>query len=40
MIKVEFIKKTRDEVKFGGIEELSAQIAKDCCEAKAFHQIP
>ena len=27
-------------VKFGGIEELSAQIAKDCREAKAFHQIP
>ena len=40
MIKVEFIKKTRDEVKFGGIEALSAQIAKDCREAKAFHQIP
>ena len=27
MIKVEFIKKTRDEVKFGGIEELSAPVS-------------
>ena len=38
-IKVEFIKKTRDEVKFGSIEELSAQIARDCNEAKAYHGL-
>ena len=38
-IKVEFIKKTRDEVKFRSIEELSAQIAKDCSEAKAYHGL-
>ena len=38
-IKVEFIKKTRDEVKFRNIEELSAQIAKDCNEAKAYHGL-
>ena len=38
-IKIEFIKKTRDEVKFSGVEELSAQIAKDCREAKAFHGL-
>lgn len=38
-IKVEFIKKTRDEVKFRSIEELSAQIAKDCNEAKAYHGL-
>lgn len=38
-IKVEFIKKTRDEVKFRNIEELSAQIAKDCNEAKIYHGL-
>lgn len=39
MIKIEFIKKTRDEVKFAGIDELSAQIAKDCLEAKTYHGL-
>lgn len=38
-IKVEFLKMTRDEVKFNSYEELSAQIARDCEEAKAFHGI-
>lgn len=38
-IKVEFIKKTRDEVKFRNIEELSAQIARDCNEAKTYHGL-
>ena len=38
-IKVEFIKKTRDEVKFRNIGELSAQIAKDCNEAKTYHGL-
>ncbi len=38
-IKVEFIKKTRDEVKFRSIEALSDQIARDCNEAKAYHGL-
>ena len=38
-IKIEFIKKTRDEVKFRSIEALSAQIARDCNEAKAYHGL-
>ncbi len=38
-IKVEFIKKTRDEVKFQSIEELSAQIARDCNDAKRYHGL-
>ena len=28
---------TRDEAKFNDIEQLSAQIARDCEEAKAYH---
>lgn len=38
-IKIEFIKMTRPEAKFSGVEELSAQIAKDCLEAKEFHGL-
>lgn len=38
-IKIEFLKMTREEVKFLNVEELSAQIAKDCQEAKAFHGL-
>ena len=38
-IKVEFLKMTRDEVKFNDIEQLSAQIARDCEEAKAYHGL-
>ena len=30
---------TRDEVKFNDIEQLSAQIARDCEEAKAYHGL-
>ncbi len=37
-IKVEFLKKTRDEVKFDDVRELSEQIIRDCREAKAFHE--
>ena len=33
------LKMTRDEVKFSSVEELSAQIARDCEEAKAFHGL-
>ena len=38
-IKIEFLKMTRDEVKFDNVEELSAQIARDCEEAKAYHGL-
>ena len=38
-IKIEFLKMTRDEVKFSSVEELSNQIARDCEEAKAFHGL-
>ena len=38
-IKIEFLKMTRDEVKFGSVDELSAQIARDCRQAKEYHGI-
>lgn len=37
-IRVEFLKKTRDERKFDSIEALSRQITQDCIQAKAFHR--
>lgn len=37
-IRVEFIKKTRDERKFDSIQELSDQIKSDCIAAKAYHR--
>ncbi len=37
-ISVEFLKKTRDEVKFDSVQDLSAQIVRDCRQANAFHQ--
>jgi riboflavin kinase/FMN adenylyltransferase len=37
-IIVEFLKKTRDEVKFDSVEDLSEQIVRDCREAKEFHE--
>lgn len=37
-ITVEFLKKTRDEVKFDNVRELSEQIVRDCKEARLFHQ--
>lgn len=36
-IRVEFLQKTRDEVKFDNVTELSEQIVRDCREARAFH---
>ena len=36
-IMVEFVMKTRDEVKFDSVEELKAQIVRDCEAARAFH---
>ena len=37
-IKVEFLRKLRDEVKFDNIEDLSEQIVRDCREARKYHQ--
>lgn len=37
-IKVEFIKKTRDEVRFQNVKELSEQIMRDCKEARKFFE--
>ena len=36
-IIVEFLEKTRDEVKFDSISDLSEQIVRDCREAKEYH---
>ncbi len=36
-IRVEFLKRTREEVKFNSVDELSKQITQDCINAKAFH---
>ena len=37
-IRVEFVKCTRPEKKFGSVEELSRQIENDCIMAKAYHR--
>lgn len=37
-ITVEFLQKTRDEVKFDSIEELSEQILRDCRDAREYHE--
>ena len=37
-INVEFVKWTRPEQKFAGIEELKNQIQSDCIQAKAYHR--
>lgn len=37
-IVVEFLKKTRDEVKFDSLDALSEAIVRDCREAKLFHE--
>lgn len=39
VIRVEFVKMTREEVKFSSVDELSRQIAKDCLDAKKYHNI-
>jgi len=38
IIRVEFIKKTRDEKKFDNLDELARQITKDCIMAKDWHR--
>jgi riboflavin kinase/FMN adenylyltransferase len=35
-VSIEFLKKLRDEAHFASLEELSAQIARDCEEARAY----
>ncbi|MGF6376225.1 riboflavin kinase/FMN adenylyltransferase [Clostridiales Family XIII bacterium PM5-7] len=37
-IFVEFLKKTRDEVKFDHVKELSEQILRDCRDARVYHE--
>lgn len=37
-IFVEFLKKTRDEVKFDDVKELSEQILRDCRDARVYHE--
>ena len=37
VIEVEFLKQTREEKKFGSVEELAKQITADCISAKAYH---
>ena len=38
-IQVEFLKMTREEVKFNGMGELAEQIVKDCEEAREYHGL-
>ena len=37
-IEVRFVKQTRPEMRFNGMEALSDQIAKDCIQAKSYHR--
>lgn len=37
-IRVEFLQRIRPEIKFNSVEELAAQIKRDCIEAKRFHE--
>lgn len=37
-ITVEFLEKTRDEVKFDSVEDLSEQIIRDCNEVRKYHE--
>ena len=39
-ISIEFLKKLRDEAHFASLDELAAQIARDCDDAKAFFAGP
>jgi len=38
-IRIEFLKKDRDEAKFSSVEELSAHIAKSCENARNYHGL-
>ena len=35
-ISIEFLKKLRDEANFASLDQLAAQIARDCDDARAF----
>lgn len=37
-IRVEFVKKIRDEYKFDSVDALSVQIGRDCSTAREYHQ--
>ena len=38
-LRVAFTHRLRGERKFAGIDELKAQIARDCEQARAFHAL-
>ena len=38
-VRVEFIKMLRPELKFESLEDLSAQIEKDCVDAREYHSL-
>lgn len=38
-IRVEFVKKIRDEFKFDSVDALCVQIGKDCADAREFHHV-
>ena len=37
-IRVDFIKHTRPEMKFNGLDELKNQIENDCIQARVYHR--
>jgi riboflavin kinase/FMN adenylyltransferase len=37
-IRIEFLKKMREEKKFENLDELAKQITRDCVEAKGYHR--
>ncbi len=39
-VRIEFLKKLRDEAHFASLEELAAQIGRDCDAARAFFGAP
>jgi riboflavin kinase/FMN adenylyltransferase len=39
-LRIEFLKKLRDEAPFASLDELAAQIARDCEQAREFFRSP
>jgi riboflavin kinase/FMN adenylyltransferase len=37
-VRVDFLERIRDEVQFGSLDELRAQIARDVARARAWHE--